>query len=466
MEHFPTDLQQTLRLHHQEHVLDWWETLSALGRSRLVEQLRQVDFPLLLSVLNADRSGGRDSGPSRAEQAMVPRNVIRLPATDDDRRERERAAAAGEGLLRGGRVAVVTVAGGQGTRLGFDDPKGVFPIGPVSERSLFQVFAEQILARSRRHGVRMPWLIMTSTATHEPTVQFFQQRDFFGLPEDDVRFFCQGSLPAVDAVSGRLLRDRPDSLCLSPDGHGGLVTALKNSGLLDALLQQGVEHLFYHQVDNPTVIMLDPVLIGLHSRQRAEVSTVVVRKVRPEERMGALVDIGGRTEIIEYSELSPEQVTRTDETGEHVFWAGNTAIHVFDTAFLDRLSTGSGQLPLHLARKAVPHLSESGERIEPESPNAFKLERFIFDALPMAERTLIVEGDRDREFNPVKNAEGADSPETARTALSRIARDWLRQAGVAVPEFGPVEISPLTALDPEELRQKALAGEINADMFR
>ncbi len=336
----------------------------------------------------------------------------------------------------------------------------MFPIGPISSRSLFQVFAEQILARKRRHGGDLPWLIMTSAATHSETIEFFEQHDFWGLDRETVAFFQQGSMPAVDASSGRVLMSAADTLCLSPDGHGGLVMALKSSGLLDRMASEGVEDFFYHQVDNPTVIMCDPSLVGLHALNNSQLTTCVVKKLRPMERMGVLVDIGDHVEIIEYSELDEEQAAREDASGQWIFWAGNTAIHMFSLAFLEQLTSGGGQLALHVAEKAVDHIDAMGKLTEPSELNANKFERFIFDALPLATTALIVEGNREREFNPVKNAQGNDSPVTSREALSRIGREWLAAAGHTLQETVTVEISPLTALDADELVGSLADGSI------
>jgi UDP-N-acetylglucosamine/UDP-N-acetylgalactosamine diphosphorylase len=389
--------------------------------------------------------------------------VIRQPGSPDDAAQWTSAIRAGDAELRGGRVAVITVAGGQGTRLGFDYPKGLFPIGPVSDRSLFQVFAEQILARRRRHQAEIPWFIMTSDATHDETVAFFESRKYFSLPETSVVFFKQGSLPAVDAATGKLLLSSPASLALSPDGHGGLVMALQNAGLLNRMQRDGIESVFYHQVDNPTVIIADPALIGFHTQHNSLLTTNVVCKSSPTERMGVLVDLDGHTEIIEYSELTPEQAARCDAQGQWIFWAGNTAIHVFDRTFLQRLAEDGCRLPLHVAHKNVAYLDANGQLVLPTdaaNPNAIKFERFIFDALPLAERTLIVEGNRDREFNPVKNKSGADSADTSRAALRRIAQEWLQAAGHSVPEDQPIEISPLQALDADELKERLSAGTL------
>lgn len=465
MEHPPETLRQYLEKIQQQHLLAYWPKLNHSERTVLRNQIESIDLERILAAVNEGRNGVHEFPPeSRAAVARAPSGVIRQPSTAADRHQWAEARRIGETELQAGRVAVITVAGGQGTRLGFDLPKGMFPIGPASDRTLFQIFAEQILARQRRHEAGIPWLIMTSDATHTETVRFFERKDYFGLSPDTVRFFRQGSLPAIDAVTGKVLLSGPGELALSPDGHGGLVGALERSGLLDQTGKNGVRHFFYHQVDNPTVVIADPALIGFHAQYQSRLTTSVVCKVSPAERMGVLVDICGRTEVIEYSELTQEQAARRDDSGQWIFWAGNTAVHVFDHSFLQDLSGDGGRLPLHLARKHVSFFHESGLHVrpaDPAQPNAFKLERFIFDALPLAGKTLIVEGNREREFNPVKNHSGADSVQTSRDALDRIARQWMRAAGQELPE-GPAEISPLTALDEEEYCRKKGSGLFNS----
>lgn len=462
-------LEQELERWNQTDVLRFWDQLAEADQQSLKSELGAVDFETISAVLRKNSSNDASSltGPSRASIAAAPKNVVRQPKTDADRQHRVSMTAIGEELLHAGKVAVITVAGGQGSRLGFDHPKGMFPIGPVTDRTLFQIFAEQILARQKTHDCVIPWLIMTSSATHAETVDFFQQHSFFGLSEDTVRFFQQGSMPAVDAATGQLLLKTKSSLCLSPDGHGGLVTALKKSGLLDEMKTTGIEHFFYHQVDNPTVILCDPELIGLHHEQQSELTTNVVEKSSPTERMGVLVDIDGRLEIIEYSELTEEQASASDAEGQWIFWAGNTAIHVVRLSFFDRLTADGCQLELHLAHKKMPHLNHDGELVEPTEANAYKFERFIFDALPLAENALIVEGDREREFNPVKNATGSDSPETSQAALNRIARDWLAAAGQSVSSEQSIELSPLVALNAKELQLAFQKGQVTlADLLQ
>lgn len=460
----PADVVQILGTHGQQHLLKWWDTLTDSQCRELADQIRSIDFNVIASALTKDHAEvGHTPTVNRADIAKAPGTVVRQPATTSDREAWQRASQHGEELLSSGRIAVITVAGGQGSRLGFEHPKGMFPIGPRSQRSLFQIFAEQIQARNLRHSTSLLWMIMTSDATHTETVEFFKANQFFGLSSDRVVFFQQGCMPAVDSETGKVLLESPHRICLSPDGHGGLISALSTAGLLKRMQNEGIRHVFYHQVDNPTVIMCDPAFIGFHSLHQSALSTNVVRKVSPTERMGVLVDVNGRTEIIEYSELTPEQAAREDETGQWIFWAGNTAIHLFTTAFLESLAEDGCRLPLHLARKKVACIDQDGQPFPPAGTsklNGIKFERFIFDALPLAPQTLIVEGNRDREFNPVKNAEGADSPQTSRAALSRIGREWLKHAGIDVPEGTPVEISPLTALDVDELRTAIQTGKV------
>ncbi|MFM7040441.1 MAG: UTP--glucose-1-phosphate uridylyltransferase [Planctomycetaceae bacterium] len=463
-ERSPIRLEQVLQELGQPRLLGLLRDPAFPHRQRLLEQLQSIDLSLLHEVRLQKTS--QTVAIDRVALAVAPSQVVRQPQTPADQQQWAVARRTGAELLHAGRVAVVTVAGGQGTRLGFEQPKGMYPIGPVSQRTLFQIFAEQILARRRRHSADLPWLIMTSDATHAETVAFFQTQAFFNLPESQVHFFRQGSLPALDAATGEILLSGPDEIALSPDGHGGIIGALHRSGLLDWLERSGIEQIYYHQVDNPTAIIADPALLGLHSTARSQATTCVVRRNSPAERMGVVVEVSSRAEIIEYSELTPEQSAGVDESGQWIFWAGNTAIHVFERTFLQQLSSVASRLPLHAARKNVPFLDADGKLqrpADPACPNAIKLEQFIFDALPMASRTLVVEGDRNREFNPVKNSTGTDSVETCRMALRRIAAAWLAEVGYAVPDDAAIEISPLEALDAEELRQRFADGTLNVE---
>ncbi|MCB9952638.1 MAG: UTP--glucose-1-phosphate uridylyltransferase [Planctomycetaceae bacterium] len=287
------ELLEKLAPHNQEHLLAFWDELSPEEQQLLAREVECIDFDLVSELIarRAEKHQADDGRPG--ERAEPPQELVRQSQFLDEAFV-ESAAAAGNELLKAGKVAAILVAGGQGSRLGFDAPKGMFPIGPVSERPLFQILCEQVLARSRQAGCAIPYLIMTSAATHEPTVEFFQQKKFFGLPEDEVFFFQQASLPAVDDSSHRILHAEKGRINLSPDGHGGILRAMKNSGLLAKMNERGIEHFYYHQVDNPTAIVLDPVFLGLHAQQNSDMSTKVVAKVAPEEKMGVVATLDGR----------------------------------------------------------------------------------------------------------------------------------------------------------------------------
>lgn len=450
----PDALLHHLQAHQQQHVLHFWDELSAEQQGLLVRQLGEIDLPRLAVLTRAGDATGEPPA-QKALRAVAPARVVRVAAqTDDDRHARNAARQAGEAALREGRVGVILVAGGEGTRLGFPHPKGEFPIGEVSGKSLFQLLAEQVVARSRRAGARIPYYVMTSRATHEATVAFFETHGCFGLRRSDVHFFQQGNMPAVDRNTGRLLLASKHELALNPDGHGGLLVALDQAQLFEDMRRRGIDFLYYHQVDNPLARVCDPEFLGFHIQTCSEVSTKVVAKLSPEEKMGVLVDVDGRAQIIEYSDLPADLAARRDARDQTIFWAGSTAIHVFNRSFFERLRAQRVELPFHRAVKKVPALDETGRLVEPASENAVKFERFIFDVLPLAERSLAVEARRDEEFCPLKNRSGDFSPEHVRASMSRRHAEWLAQAGLPARDGVPVEISPLYALDAEELSRK------------
>jgi len=448
------ELQQHLWETGQAHLWSHAQELPDPRRTAFIDELTRIDWQEIARLYQQAMSPSDDDPRRLAQFADPPERLVRLadsPTAWQAARER------GEDALRAGCVAAILVAGGEGTRLGFNGPKGMYPIGPLSGKTLFQLFAEQLMARSRRYGMPIPYLIMTSDATHADTVAFWQQHDCFGLPAEDVRFFCQGHMPALD-FDGHALLAGPGQLALSPDGHGGLLAALHRCGLLRELADRGIETLYYHQVDNPTTIVCDPAFIGWHLLEQADVSTKVVAKRSAEEKMGVVVTIDGVTRVIEYSDLPADVAAQTDEQGHLRIWAGNTAMHVFQRTFLERAWQNDAVLPFHIARKAVPFWTPHNGVVEPEAPNAFKFERFIFDVLPWAERALIVEADRAAEFNPIKNRIGTDTPQTARAGLQALHRMWLRQAGAAVADDVPVEIGPLVALEAKDVKGRLPPG--------
>lgn len=446
----PGELVASLNARGQSHLLADWEKIPTGARAAYADELRRLDWDLL----------GRLYGDREATYAVPSRDRIApLPHVLPDEPDAE-AKAIGEQALARGEIAVLVVAGGQGTRLGFDHPKGLFPIGPVTQKTLFQMHAEKVLARSRKHRRAIPLLVMTSDVTHDETVAYFEQTRFLGLDATRVAFFKQGTMPALDLATGRVLLERPGKLFISPDGHGGTLTALASTGLLDRLAAQGIRHLFYFQVDNPLVKIADPQFIGQHIRAKAEVSSKVIEKAGPHDKLGNFVLIDGKLSMIEYSDLPDELARETERDGRLRIRAGNPAIHVFDVGFLKRITAGGAAgLPFHVARKRAAYWDPSlGEVISPSKENALKFERFIFDVLPLAGRHAEALTSRAEEFAPLKNADGPDSPATVRKAISDLAASWLRREGADARE--PVEVSALTALDPEDLAGRVRPGAV------
>lgn len=445
----PTELSNALKRHGQEHVLLGWERLTADERASLVHQLQTIDFDQL-AELYAKRDDTAAALPSRDHIRPL---TVEQPSAN--------AVAVGESALRRGEVAVLVVAGGQGTRLGATVPKGLLPVGPVSGATLFRIHAEKVLALSQRYGKPVPLLVMTSPATHADTVAYFARERKFGLPVEHAHFFVQGTMPALDLATGKLLLESPGKLFLSPNGHGGTLTALADSGLLAKLMAVGIKHVFYFQVDNPLVAVGDPAFVGRHIETGAEVSSKVVFKERPEEKVGVLAEIDGRCGIIEYSDMPQAMTEERAADGSLAFRAGSPAIHLFSVDFLERVTAVRQSLPFHLARKKVPHFDPAtGDSVTPTTENALKFERFVFDALPLAERWLAVEARRADEFAPLKNAIGPDSLETVQAALTAQARRWLTAAGARVKDGVAVEISPLLALDADELKGRIQPGMV------
>ncbi len=443
----------------QDHVLRFWDRLTDIQRMRLARQveslgLKQIDELVKTRVLTGAPAPAFEFGPL---------DVRALPRTDADRREADRARLVGEMLLSQGRAAVVVVAGGQGTRLGFDGPKGTYPIGVLSGKTLLQIEIERIRALAKRHETRIPLFVMTSETNDAATRYFLAQNANFGLAPDDLHVFCQGVMPAVD-FEGKLILDAVDHVFANPDGHGGVWPGLAQSGALELMNRRGITDIFHYQVDNPLVDIADPAFLGFHHEANSQMSSKVCWKRDASEPVGVTVKrVDGRTAVVEYSVLTKEQAARRAPDGSLVFRAANLCIYWYTVAFAQEVAS-SARLPFNLARKKIPCVDAGGRPVEPDKPNGIKFETFVFDALPMADRTLVMECDRAEEFAPVKNASGEDSAETCRAALVEKAARMLDAAGASVPRDASgrarfsIEISPLFALDPGELRKKLPPG--------
>jgi UDP-N-acetylglucosamine/UDP-N-acetylgalactosamine diphosphorylase len=450
-------IKKTVKRYGQQHLLRFYDELSEPEQIALLEQLAAIDWDRVGTYV---RSYVLNPTAFKAPSEIVPPEIIPAQPPGELAELCAKARKRGETLLADGKVAAFVVAGGQGTRLGFDGPKGCFEVTPVQHKSLFQVFAEQILSAGRRAKAPIPWYVMTSRANDVQTRAFFRRNNSFGLSPKDVFFLVQGVMPSFD-FTGKLLLSGKGTVSMSPDGHGGSLLALRKSGALEDMGRRGIELISYFQVDNPLVRCVDPLFLGLHDLRGAEMSAKCLPKRDPMEKLGNFCLVDGKVSVIEYSDMPEELARACTPDGRLRFSAGSIAIHVIGRAFAERLTANDRcELPLHRADKIVPFVNDSGELVKPEKPNAVKLEMFVFDAMPLARQTVILETDRREEFSPVKYATGVDSPTTCLHDQVRRAATWLEAAGLRVPRdadgqvAAAIEISPLFADSAEELAKR------------
>jgi UDP-N-acetylglucosamine/UDP-N-acetylgalactosamine diphosphorylase len=448
IDHFA--LSERLTKNGQGHLLAGIERLEEATRNSFIQRLSDVDWEELHHQKAVHPAG--DISSSR---------VVDLAERG---RRRSQLQPLGEAAYRAGKVAVLMVAGGQGTRLGLSGPKGCFAVMPHSHKSIYQLQAEKVLSLSRRLGRDVPFLVMTSPMTDAETRDFFAAHGYFGLKPDQVRRFSQGTVPSLDQ-HGRALLEGPGKLLENPDGHGGCFTALVKSGNLERLAREGIEHIAYIQVDNLTVPIDDPMMIGLAIAERTDVITKVLEKANPDEKVGHLVRVGSHDAIIEYTELTPEQTRQKNANGELIYRWGSPAIHCWSVRFLSALAKLGYQLPLHRSAKPLKAWIDG----KTQEVKGWKSERFIFDLIPQANNSIGLAIVREEEFAPVKNASGVDSAESAVRLASDLYAAWLREAGVKVslPERARIEIGPLFAATQAQLVQgwDRRVAEITGDFY-
>ncbi|HOQ05402.1 MAG TPA: UDPGP type 1 family protein [Anaerohalosphaeraceae bacterium] len=456
------DVDNTRRLLEeigQGHLLTFWGELTLEQRGRLLEQIQQLD---VRNIPRWVRETVKNEKPLVVPTEFEPApSYPPVPQTPEQAKKYAQARQIGEKLLREGKVAGFVVAGGQGTRLGFDGPKGNYSVSPIKKKTLFRIFAESVAAARKKYGAVLPWLIMTSPLNHKETVETFETNNYFGLGKDTVFLFQQGTLPNFD-FEGRIFLAEKDTIAVSPDGHGGSLKALYSSGVLAEMKKRGVEYLSYWQIDNPLVQLFDPLFLGLHVMEGAGMSSKALIKAHPLEKVGNFCLVNGRVTVIEYSDLPDEQAHRRNPDGSLVFELGSIAIHILSREFVERLNAdGDFALPLHRAVKKIPHIDlATGKKVNPDKPCGIKLETFIFDALPLSEKSVILQTIRSEEFAPVKNASGEDSPAVTERMMIERAASWLEKAGVKVPRTSDgqadcvLEMAPSFALTAEDVKAK------------
>ncbi|KAI7884841.1 nucleotide-diphospho-sugar transferase [Lichtheimia hyalospora FSU 10163] len=465
----------------QGHVFHFFDQLSVDEQHALYEQLSGLDVDRVNQIYTKAIAGAEaDNQSQEASVEPLPEDVF--DAADKASPETiTEWQTIGLTQIAQGKVAVILMAGGQGTRLGSSAPKGCYNINLPSTKSLFQLQAERILrlqdiARQYRkptdssEGI-IPWYIMTSGPTHEATYQFFKEHAFFGLKEENVIFFQQGTLPCL-TMDGKIILESKNKVAIAPDGNGGIYAAVQNTGVIQSLKERGVLYTHCYCVDNCLARVADPTFIGYCVSKNTDCGVKTVAKSAPEEPVGVVCKHDGRYGVVEYSEISKEVSEKRNEDGSLTFGAANIANHFFSTAFLERVPTFASELQYHIAKKKIKYVDlETGEQIAPKTNSGMKLECFVFDVFPYAEQFSVLGVDRKEEFSPLKNAPGtgADCPETSRRDIISQHVRFVEAAGGKVvgenaDDFEKLqfEISPWVSYAGEGLKEIVAGKTIQA----
>ena len=397
-------IKRTLKKYSQEHLLNGYEKLDEVKQKKLLNQIENTDFELINSLYQNSQ-----------KEVQIPESQI----TPIEYLDKEKLNGyykgfqeTGEKAIRSGKLAAVTMAGGQGTRLGHKGPKGTFDIGLDSHKSLFELLSDSLKEQGKKYDVTIPWFIMTSEENNDETVEFFAKHKFFGYEKDkNIFFFKQGELPMVD-TEGKILIGEDGLIKEAADGHGGIYEALVKNGMTNKMRELGVEWLFIGGVDNCLVKMVDPILMGIAIQKHVTAAGKSVVKANPEEKVGVFCKRNGRPSVVEYTEIPKDMAEATDERGELIYGESHILCNLFNIDSVERM--GRTPLPYHTDFKKATYIDKNGNKVVPDGPNAYKFEAFLFDAFGELDDMAILRVKREEEFAPVKNATGTDSPETAR----------------------------------------------------
>lgn len=456
---------ENLNSHGQGHLLKYWPELSEKEREQLISDLKKIDFAEVNDLFRRANDTSKVIAEKVEDLKPIPDSHYEaVPNLSNEKIEEYESIGLKE--ISDGKVGVLLLAGGQATRLGFGHPKGMYDVGLPSKKTLFQIQAERIVRvqqmAAEKFGKegKITWYIMTSQHTKGPTADYFRSHSYFGLNEEDIVYFEQGTLPCFD-FEGKIFLDEKHHVSSAPDGNGGLYRALKAQGILTDIAKRGVEHLHAHSVDNILIKVADPVFIGYCKSKNADCAAKVVQKSAPSEAVGVVCRVNGHYKVVEYSELTDEAAESRTADGRLTFSAGNICNHYFSAEFLSKICNFESKLKLHIAKKKIPYVDVEGIRQKPTDPNGIKMEKFIFDVFEFAENFICLEVARDVEFSALKNSDAVkkDCPSTAREDLLRLHRKYIREAGGVVEDHIDVEISPLLSYGGENL-QDLVSGEV------
>jgi UDP-N-acetylglucosamine/UDP-N-acetylgalactosamine diphosphorylase len=464
-----TSVTERLTATNQEHILAHLDDATNTPESKLafLRSISEIPLEHLSNYLkgaleeeeklkNFDPNNITD--PNDVIEPFAGKVISTTSTNADDVKLLQDASAIGLDTIGKGQVAALLLAGGQGTRLGYDGPKGMYDIGLPSHKTLFQYMVERIqklgLLSSKKDMKCIPFYIMTSPLNHEATKGYFEKHDNFGL---DVTFFPQGTLPAMTSPEGKMILETPTSLSLAPDGNGGIYPAMVKHGVLADMEKRGIKYIHAFGVDNALVKPADPTFVGYCIQQGADCGNKVLWKCNPGEKVGVVATKGGKPCIVEYSDISKEMSERRGEDGRLAFGAGNICNHFYTLDFLTKVVVPNLGNMYHIARKKIPYYDDSTKStVKPTENNGIKLESFIFDIFPLSKSMAVLDVSREEEFAPVKNPPGtdSDSPDTARRLFSNVAKKWLKDAGATLignMESDLCEVGPMKSFNGEGL---------------
>lgn len=391
--------------YNQEHLLSFYDELDDEAKESLLNQIFNIDFDLINKLYRERNEITFD--PKVDTITPIGCDVLEEMSADKVKKYEE----IGLTVLEDSAVAVVTMAGGQGTRLGHDGPKGTYDIGLPSRKSLFELECDQLKYSKKKTGKSIPWYIMTSQENNDSTVEFFEENNYFDYGKENISFFVQSMLPMIDKEGKILLADKGE-IKEGPDGHGGVFGSLKRAGVLDKMLEGGVKWVFVCGVDNCLMKMADPIFIGYTQCSGKLASSKPILKRSPDEKAGVFCKKNGKPFVIEYTEISDEMASLKDDYDNYVYGDAHILGNMFHVDLLNDICNKG--LPFHTAIKKAPFISTTGDLVEPEEPNSYKFEMFLFDAFSFLDDIALLRVKREDEFAPVKNKEGEDSPGTAR----------------------------------------------------
>ena len=399
------EFKKALIDNNQEHILKSYERLDECGKKELIKEVSTINFSKIKELYELTKVK-----PNIQLDTIEPIECIDSNQLSDS--QKSEYIMIGEDAIRNGKLAVVTMAGGQGTRLGHKGPKGTFDLGLDSHKSLFEIQNDTIKEASKKYGVTIPWYIMTSNENNADTINFFEEHNYFDYPKEDSNFFfSQCELPMLDE-NGKIILNENGLIKFAADGHGGVFEAVAARGVLQDMKKRGIEWIFVAAIDNVLVKVADPLLLGFAIKNGYTVASKTIPKTCPEERVGVFCKKNGKPYVVEYTEISKEMANERDKNGELVYGEAHMLLNLFNISEFENIE--KLKLPYHVAHKKSNYMNEDGEIIEPTSPNAYKFETFIFDAFSNVPKIGLIRGKREEDFSPVKSSEGVDSPETAR----------------------------------------------------